>query len=285
MLDLLVLCLYVLSSLAKKMDNHCSSKIYMDQYKVVEINNAKYEQYKIFDSECEQNKHVTDFKKENKGNIRQDMRFTLQRNVTKRDKKYTTIKRCIEDHLATFYQSYNVSTREEVKVKDRWDSFKKSVDKSITPGNPLVLPIYFSEYKELLDMSKPTPRTYIQMDNLMSQISVLDQLIHSEPIIDSALNLLNNIWIMPELSDSHFLLVAKRYISLLRLRNDFDGIIYLQMKIVERFPYSLVEISKLGEMQYAVRHKSNMQDVFERILEPDQYIVENVESDPVFSIY
>ena len=58
----------------------------MDQYKVVEINNAKYEQCKIFDSECEQNKHVTDFKKENKGNIRQDMgslyREMLQ-NVTK----------------------------------------------------------------------------------------------------------------------------------------------------------------------------------------------------------
>lgn len=284
-LNLLVLCFYVLSSLAKKIDGYSSPGIYMDQYKVVEINNIKYQQYEIFDAECEKKEHVKNFKQENKSNIKTDMKSSLQRNITKIEKNYKTIKRFIEDHFPALYPLYNISRREELKIKDILDNIDQSANKVITTEMPTVLPIYFSGYKELLAISKPTLRTYIQMADLLPLISELDQLIVSEPKLDSTLNLLNKLLIMTELSDNLFLLVAKRYVASLRLRNDFDSIIDLQMKIVERFPLSLGELSKLGEMQYAVGHKSDVQGAFERILELDQYIVENVESDPIFASY
>ena len=281
MLDLLILCFFFFSTMADNIDNHCSSGINTDQKKLIEINNIKYQQYKIFDSECEKIFPISNFKQEYKSNINKHMKSNVQRNVSKREKKYTTITRFIEDHLPAFYHLYNVSTREGLKVKDRLDSIEKSLNTAFTKGNPTTLQLYFSDYKELMTALL----THIQMHDLMLLMSELEQPIYSKHNLDSALNLFNDILIMPELSDNHFLLVAKRYIAFSRLRNDFDSIIDLQVKIVERFPLSLGELSKLGELQYAVRHKSDVQDVFERILELDQYILENVESDPIFAIY
>ena len=56
----------------------------------------------------------------------------------------------------------------------------------------------------------------------------------------------------------------------------------LLSKLVERFPRCVAELSKLGEMQYAIGHKLEPQDVFEKLLELDQYIGENFVSDQMF---
>ena len=117
------------------------------------------------------------------------------------------------------------------------------------------------------------------MADCMVVMSRFHKLVDSEPMFDSALNLYNKVLIMPELSDVQFKLAARRYVVFLSLKGDLDGIIHVQKKIVNRFPQHVAELSKLGEMQCAVRKKLAPQDVFEKVLELDQYIGENLLTD------
>ena len=165
------------------------------------------------------------------------------------------------------------------------DSIAKPVNEAATTGNATVLMKYYSEHKGLLAVYGPEPHIYIQMADCMALMYELNQDIELEPKYDSTLNLFEEILKMPELSDYYFILVARRYIAFLSLRGNLGSIIGVQKKIVERYPQSLGDLSRLGEMLYAVEHKTDVQDVFGRMLDLDQYIGENVDNDQIVAMH
>ena len=173
-----------------------------------------------------------------------------------------------------FHKMFYILTPEEIDVDDRFDRIESPANKMVTAGNPTELTTYYTEYTHLLSLLGPTSRIYNETYDCLALMDYIDKLINFDVLFDGILNLYDEILTMPELSDAHFALVARRYLFFSNLIGDLDSLIGVQKKLVERFPRCVVELSKLGEMQYAVSHKLEPQDVFEKLHELDQYIGE-----------
>lgn len=181
-----------------------------------------------------------------------------------------------------FHKIYHILTPEEIDVDDRFDRIESPVNKMVTTGNPTELTTYYTEYRHLLSLLGPTSLIYNETYDCAALMDNIDKLINFDVLFDGILNLYDEILTMPELSDAHFTLVARRYLFFSSLIGDLDSSIGVQKKLVERFPRCVAELSKLGEMQYAVGHKLEPQDVFEKVHELDQYIGENLPSNQLF---
>ena len=143
---------------------------------------------------------------------------------------------------------------------------EKAVSEAVATRNQTMLKESYSEYILLLATYGPTARLYITIAECMAQMA---RMIDSKPTFDSAMNLFNEVMILPELSDTLFTLVAKRRIAFLSLRADFQGMIDVQKKLVDRFPQNVEQLNKLAEIQYAYGHKLDAMDVLERVLKLD----------------
>ena len=225
---------------------------------------------------------MTRSKLENIGNVRNEMKVEVQRNIENEDKRYALSQRCIYEYFPALNHCYHFPTRGQISSNKRLDIIKSSVTEEVTKGNLTELMKYCDEYKNLLALVGPNVRIYIQMADCMALIAQFTKRLDSEPMLNCALNLYNEILTIPEHSDDHCTIVARRCIAYLSLMGGFHSIIDIQQKLVDRSPQNVAELSKLGEMRYAVRNNLNPQDMFEKLLELDQYIGENLVSDQMF---
>ena len=261
-LGMLVLCFYVSLSERNK-DTYISHNKY----------DSIAQSVKSFEDSREQD--IGTLKIGSIGNVKKKIKNNVERNVTKYKKIETAIQRFMDDHFPSFYHSYNFAKGLKINANDRLDSIKRTVNETVTTGNLTELATYYSKYNDLLVMYGPNERNHIQIADCVAMMTELDQIIDSEPTYDGALNAFTEILIMPELSDTHFTLVAKRYIAFLGVRGDVDGIIDVQQRLVERFPQGVAELRKLEEMRYAAKLKLDAHDEYQRILQLDS-------SDPIF---
>ena len=181
---------------------------------------------------------------------------------------------------------YNFSSGEERKIIGHLNIIEQSVNEAVATRDHTKIKETLSRYTYLIflyiNKYGPVARLNIQMADCMALIAQFTKRLDSEPMLNCALNLYNEILTIPEHSDDHCTIVARRCISYLSLMGVFHSIIDIQQKLVDRSPQNVAELSKLGEMRYAVRNNLNPQDMFEKLLELDQYIGENLVSDQMF---
>ena len=308
--ELLVLCVYVLSSIADTMDRIHLAGIYREidhEYKLTEINSIKYQNLKIIDSKCKRNENfrntnynsasqteeslkdskeqvITRQKNKHKGkhNTKKEMKINTQTHIANEGKIDTLSKCFVHEYFPAFHKFYYRLTRKVLKAELQLDRNERTVNKAVTNGNPTDLTKYYSEYKHLVALLGPPSCIYNKTYDCMALVAQVDKIINFDYLFDCAFNLYNEILTMEDLSDAYFALVARRYIVFSSLRGDIDSLIGVQKKLVGRFPQSIAELSKLGEMQYTVSHKLAPQGVFEKVVELDQYIGENVATDEMF---
>ena len=279
MFGLLILFLHVSSSICETTDDeHCSSGSDIEQEMQCKPNKdagpTKYDSVPQSGNSLKESKYreTPKHENENKDQMKEELNSTVRREIRKRKKIDEAINKFCNDNFPTSYHTYNFSTPEEVKAKDQLDIIEQSVNEAVATRNQTGLQESSAKYTFLLAKYGPIARIYVQMADLMA---LMAQLIHSKPTFDSAMNLFNEVMIRPELSDTLFTLVAKRRIAFLSLRADFQGMIDVQKKLVERFPQNIAEQGKLEEMQFADKLKLDAQDEYQRILELDS-------SDPIF---
>ena len=273
MFGLLILFFHVSSSICETTDDeHCSSGSDIEQDMKCKPNKdagpTKYDSVPQSGNSLKESKYTEKPKHENetKDQMKEEWNSTVRREIRKRKKIDEAINNFCNDNFPTSYHTYNFSTPEEVKAKDQLDIIEQSVNEAVATRNQTGLQESSAKYTFLLAKYGPIARIYVQMADLMA---LMAQLIHSKPTFDSAMNLFNEVMIRPELSDTLFRLVAKRRIAFLSLRADFQGMIDVQKKLVDRLPQNIEELSKLAEIQYAYGHKLDCMDVLERVLKLD----------------
>ena len=273
MFGLLILFFHVSSSICETMDDEqCSSGSDIDQDIQCKQNKdaaaTKYDGVLQSGNSLKESKYreTPKHENENKDQMKEELNSTVRREIRKRNKIDEAINNFCNDNFPTSYHTYNFSTPEEVKAKDQLDIIEQSVNEAVATRNQTGLQESYAKYTSLLAKYGPIARIYVQMADLMA---LMAQLIHSKPTFDSAMNLFNEVMILPELSDTLFTLVAKRRIAFLSLRADFQGMIDVQKKLVDRFPQNVEQLNKLAEIQYAYGHKLDAMDVLERVLKLD----------------
>ena len=273
MFGLLILFFHVSSSICETMDDEqCSSGSDIDQETQCKPNKDtganKYDRAPQLGNSLKESKYreTPKYENENKDQMKEESNSTVRREIRKRRKIDEAINKFCNDNFPTSYHTYNFSTPEEVKAKDQLDIIEQSVNEAVATRNQTGLQESSSRYTFLLAKYGPIARIYVQMADLMA---LMAQLIHSKPMFDSAMNLFNEVMIIPELSDTLFTLVAKRRIAFLSLRADFQGMIDVQKKLVDRWPQNVEELNKLAEIQFAYGHKLDAMDVLERVLKLD----------------
>ena len=297
-LELLTLCFHVPSYMAWAMDGHFSSGIDMEKYMLVEMDNFRYEQYKIVDSDSEEKNYITNVNQdwithynfisqtmksskesreqektrqpnEENGNVKNKMNGNEQGNNTNREKIDKVIKGVISDNFPTLNQPYHFSAPTALNEKERVGCDEHCVNEAVITRYSYEFLKYYSEYDNLLAMYGPNVRTYIKTADCMALMTQLAYLIGSEPTSDGVSNRFNEIMMVPELSDAHFTLVASRYIAFLSMQRNVNCMIGVQKKLVNRFPQDVGKLNKLWKMQYVAEHELDIQDVLEWGLELD----------------